>query len=242
MIHSRIAETSTETDSTDDDPYHHGDLKHTLIAAALDLLAEKQDWGFSLREVARRAGVSHNAPYNHFNSRQDLLASVAAAGYDLLRARMQDAIAQGEAPSAALKAAGAAYVRFGVENPAHYRLMFGTVLTTAANCLPSAVGESAAAAKELLSGIIRQGAEKGSFALSPTDTEALNMAVLSAWSLVHGLTALLIDGLAGAGTMPDPFAAPAAEQAAERIAEHVTQLLLDGMNRKNVSQQSETAS
>lgn len=219
---------SAEPASTDDDRYHHGDLRHALIAAALTLLTEEQDWSFSLREVARRAGVSHNAPYNHFASKQALFAAVAAAGYETLRAQMQEATAPTGTPAAALKAVGVAYVRFGVGNPAHYRLMFGAALTTANNGLPSVVGQSAAAAKELLNDIIRQGAEKGSFAISLTNREALDTAVLSAWSLVHGLTLLLIDGLAGTETTPNLSSGPAAEQ----IAEQVTQLLLDGINVK----------
>src|SRR5271170_7712030 len=70
-------------------PYHHGDLRRALIDAAVSLVAEEQDWSFSLREVARRAGVSHNAPYNHFPEKRDLLGAVAAAGFEALRERMR---------------------------------------------------------------------------------------------------------------------------------------------------------
>src|SRR5271155_211382 len=69
-------------------PYHHGNLAPTLIHAALALLKETQDWAFSLREVARRAGVSHNAPYKHFPEKRDLLAAVAAEGFEALAGRM----------------------------------------------------------------------------------------------------------------------------------------------------------
>src|SRR6202161_1376844 len=65
-------------------PYHHGNLAPALVEAALALLDETQDWGFSLREVARRAGVSHDAPYKHFPEKRDLLASVAARGFEAL--------------------------------------------------------------------------------------------------------------------------------------------------------------
>lgn len=234
---------NAETVAADEDRYHHGDLRRALIAAALALLTEEQDWSFSLREVARRAGVSHNAPYNHFASKHALLAAVAAAGFDTLRARMGEAAAQTDTPEAALKAIGVAYVRFGASNPAHYRLMFGTALTggkpaAAEDCMPSAAGKSADNAKNLLRDVIRQGAEQGRFALSPTDTAALDRAVLGAWSLVHGLTVLLIDGLANesltegsadAKTLSAPITAPAAEH----IAAHVTQLLLDGLRINN---------
>lgn len=197
--------------------YHHGDLRQALITAALELLTEDQNWGFSLREVARRAGVSHNAPYNHFHSRQDLLAAVAAAGFDGLRVRMGAVMGAG-IPAEVLQAIGTAYVLFGTESPAHYRLMFGTALRTPDGCLPPAVEASAAAAKGLLREVIRQGTEDGSFALTP---DALDLAVLSAWSLVHGLTLLLIDGLATEEEGPGPDA--------EQVAAQVTQMLIDGL-------------
>ena len=109
-------------------PYHHGDLRRALIEAALALVTEEQDWGFSLREVARRAGVSHNAPYNHFPEKRDLLGAVAAAGFEALRERMRASVAGVTSPPAALLACAKAYVNAGVENPALYRLMFGRAL------------------------------------------------------------------------------------------------------------------
>ena len=202
--------------------YHHGDLRHALIAAALSLLTEEQNWNFSLREVARRAGVSHNAPYNHFRSKQDLLAAAAAAGFDGLRAQMQQAASQADTSAAALRAIGVAYVCFGTANPAHYRLMFGTVLTSTEICPPPVVGEAAAAAKDVLRDVLRQGMDEGEFAAPPG---GLDTAVLSAWSLVHGLTTLLIDGLAAEGTITSALA--------ERTAGPVSQLLLDGLGVKN---------
>ncbi len=62
-----------------DRPYHHGDLRRAIVAAALEILSETQSHDFSLRELARRAGVSHNAPYKHFAEKGDLLAAVSAA-------------------------------------------------------------------------------------------------------------------------------------------------------------------
>jgi AcrR family transcriptional regulator len=73
--------------------YHHGDLRRALVQAALVIVTEEQDWTFSLREVARRAGVSHNAPYNHFADKSDLLAAVAAAGMERLGEGMKAAVA-----------------------------------------------------------------------------------------------------------------------------------------------------
>ncbi len=115
-------------------PYHHGDLRRALIDAALVMVTEEGAWNFTLREVARRAGVSHAAPYNHFEDKTALLAEVAALGFESLRQTLDDT-ARGERRSARQAVAGiaAAYVRFGVEQPAHYRLMFGAELAEKAH-------------------------------------------------------------------------------------------------------------
>jgi AcrR family transcriptional regulator len=116
------------TRSTNIRPYHHGDLRHALIDAAMALVTEEQDWTFSLREVARRAGVSHNAPYNHFGEKQDLLIAVAGAGFERLRERMAAAVAGIAAADKALLACGRAYLATALESPALYRLMLGPAL------------------------------------------------------------------------------------------------------------------
>ncbi len=112
-------------------PYHHGDLRRALIDTALQLVTEEQDWTFSLREVARRAGVSHRAPYNHFPEKLDLLAAVAAVGFERLRDGMLRAMAGIDGPEALLVAICRTYMRLGLENPALYRLMFGPALSDA---------------------------------------------------------------------------------------------------------------
>ena len=93
---------NSEPRTASTDTYHHGDLRRALIQAALELAAEEKDWNFSLREVARRAGVSHNAPYNHFAHKRDLLDAAAAAGQDLLRSELTAAVAKIADPRAAL--------------------------------------------------------------------------------------------------------------------------------------------
>ena len=109
-------------------PYHHGDLRRSLIDAALALVTEKQDWTFSLREITRRAGVSHNAPYNHFADSDDLLIAVAAAGFKRLRDHLRLAVSGVAAPDEALLACGRAYIELALKNPALYRLMCGPAL------------------------------------------------------------------------------------------------------------------
>ncbi|HLH11930.1 MAG TPA: WHG domain-containing protein [Methylovirgula sp.] len=211
-------------------PYHHGDLRRALIDAALDLVTEEQDWTFSLREVARRAGVSHNAPYNHFSEKRDLLGAVAAAGFETLRERMQGAALRAGDPRAAFIASGKAYVKMGVENPALYRLMFGPALAAANGPAgrnlegeadrPAEARAAGARAKAVLDEIILRGAETGAFAVSPDNKDNKKeraIASLSAWSAVHGLTMLIIDDLA------------AQDLAIDTLVTRVLHIMLEGL-------------
>jgi AcrR family transcriptional regulator len=139
-------------------PYHHGDLRRTLIDAGLALVTEEQDWTFSLREVARRAGVSHNAPYNHFGDKQDLLIAIAGAGFERLRQRMVASVAGIAAADEALLACGRAYIESALENAALYRLMFGPALAKSKGGRPRAAREAGDEAKAVLVDIIVRGA------------------------------------------------------------------------------------
>jgi AcrR family transcriptional regulator len=176
--------------------YHHGDLRLALVEAALSLLTKTQRWDFSLREVARCANVSHNAPYSHFANKRDLLAAVAAKGYEILQARMLIARRRKKKPADALQAIGIAYLRFGTGNPAHYRLMFGPTLQGQDGGLPSEVVHAFASAGTVLREVLKRGSEDRIFKIPQNDPAALEVAVIAAWSLVHGLTMLYIDGLA----------------------------------------------
>jgi AcrR family transcriptional regulator len=177
-------------------PYHHGDLRRALIDTALALVAEEQDWTFSLRELARRAGVSHNAPYNHFSEKKELLGAVAAVGFERLRDGMLAAIAGIEEPEAALIICARTYVRLGLENPALYRLMFGPALADIEYADRPTVARSAGAeARAVLEQIILRGARSGDFAIAPDNSKNLALAALSVWSATHGLTMLIIDHL-----------------------------------------------
>jgi AcrR family transcriptional regulator len=167
--------------------YHHGDLRRALIDTALTIVTEEGAWNFTLREVARRAGVSHAASYNHFEDKSALLAEVAALGFQSLRQTLE-AAARGQPRSARQAVAGiaAAYVRFGVEHPAHYRLMFGAELADRArHSTLQAAGDATFA---VLTGVLERGQASGQVRRDPVRDQAL-----AAWSLVHGLTTLLID-------------------------------------------------
>src|SRR5580704_11000249 len=104
--------------------YHHGRLRGALLQASVRLIAEVGPAGFTLREVARRARVSHNAPYRHFDNRDDLLAAVGAQGFRELTKAMVDA-AKGQ-PHALdrLKHSGLAYVEFALRRPEYFTVMF----------------------------------------------------------------------------------------------------------------------
>jgi AcrR family transcriptional regulator len=186
--------------SVDSRPYHHGDLRRALIEAALALVTEEQDWTFSLRELARRAGVSHNAPYNHFAEKKDLLGAVATAGFERLRDGMLAAIVGVDGAEAAVLVCARTYVRLGLENPALYRLMFGPALAEADYAdRPTTARSAGAAARAVLEEAILRGARAGVFAVSAQQPEDLALAALAVWSAAHGLTMLIIDHL----TRPD---------------------------------------
>jgi AcrR family transcriptional regulator len=204
-------------------PYHHGDLRRSLLDAALELLAEEQAWTFSLREVARRAGVSHNAPYNHFVDKRDLLAAIAVSGFHSLRDRMRRAIARTRSPETALIDSGLAYVHFGLSNPALYRLMFGPELTLPPG-LPQSVKLASGEARAVLEQIVLRGARASVFTPSAEKREQLEAATLSCWSAVHGLTLLAIDGRVDAP--PSRL---------DRLAAQLTQTMCYGLVRRKAT-------
>jgi AcrR family transcriptional regulator len=106
------------------DRYHHGDLPNALRRAACDVIVELGLGGFSLREVARRAGVSHTAPAHHFGDMAGLLTSVAVEGFDHLTETTLAAVGSSEDPAERLIAMGTAYIETGIRFPAHCEVMF----------------------------------------------------------------------------------------------------------------------
>ena len=203
-------------------PYHHGDLRRALIDAAVSLVTEEQDWSFSLREVARRAGVSHNAPYNHFPEKRDLLAAVAAFGFEALRDDMIASIDGITEAKIVLAAAAQAYVRFATSNPALFRLMFGPELASSDGARPDLAEQAGAEAKNVLRGIISRGAIEGAFAVEDDKASmaSIAMAVLSTWSAIHGLAMLIVDGRSDEAGTPNV------------LVDGVMQHFLDGLRKR----------
>jgi AcrR family transcriptional regulator len=108
------------------DTYHHGDLPTTLRAATAELVAERGPRGFSLREVARRAGVSHAAPAHHFGDSRGLLTAVAVEGFTALADALTTAAAGSSDARGRLRACGRAYVATAMTYPGHYAVMIDT--------------------------------------------------------------------------------------------------------------------
>jgi len=178
-------------------PYHHGNLAQALVDAALALLEETQDWAFSLREVARRAGVSHNAPYKHFPEKRDLLAAVATRGFEALAERAEKAARDAPDARTRLMACGQAYISHALANPALYRLMFSAALTTSEAGRPAFEREAAAKAKGVLDSSIEDLIRLGAIPSETDDSRALGGASLAVWAALHGLVMLAIDDFVG---------------------------------------------
>ncbi|MEV8048393.1 TetR/AcrR family transcriptional regulator [Streptomyces griseoluteus] len=159
--------------------YHHGDLRAACLRAARELLEEDGSAGLSLRAVARRAGVSATAPYRHYADRDALVSAVAAEGYRELAEHLAAAHPVPRTPDE-LASVAVAYVRFALDRPAMFRVMF------AEPCDPHSEERVAATAaiSEYVRGIVH--------AVFPSvDPDALSTTV---WALVHGLAFLHLDG------------------------------------------------
>ena len=198
-------------------PYHHGDLRRTILKAALEILSETQSLEFSLRELARRADVSHNAPYKHFADRRELLAAVSAAGFETLTKRMEREASGLRNAREQLFAMLRAYIDHGVENPALYSLMFGGYLSGGNQGRPAIESNAAEKTKALLAGVIVAGGLGRAIPHIPRNERKIAGAILACWSLVHGLTLLLADGLVGP------------KEKARALGERLVQGMLDGL-------------
>ncbi|MEW2399862.1 TetR/AcrR family transcriptional regulator [Streptomyces sp. NPDC046862] len=158
--------------STTKAAYHHGDLRRAILRAALDVIAADGPSALSLRDLARRAGVSHAAPAHHFKDRTGLLTAIAAEGFGLLAAATRE--------SADLRDAGVRYVRFAREHPAHFQVMFTRELLRENDMeLTAARALSAAALRDAIP-IPDDGAPEA------------RLARVAVWSLAHGFATLLL--------------------------------------------------
>ncbi|HUJ62137.1 MAG TPA: TetR/AcrR family transcriptional regulator [Kofleriaceae bacterium] len=163
--------------------YHHGRLAEAIVAAALELIADRGIHALSLRDVARRLGVSHQAPYRHFADKRALLDAIAADGFRELDASLRAVAARHPAPGERVVELGVAFVKFARAHPAHYRVMFADPTR------PAGVGH---AAFELIRDALRASQARGVFVGEPVRELAL-----ASFAFVHGIAMLAIDGRLG---------------------------------------------
>jgi AcrR family transcriptional regulator len=166
--------------------YHHGNLRAVLLKAGVALIGEVGPQAFTIREVARRAGVSHNAPYRHFRDKEELLAAIAADGFERLTLLMKKWSFAGATAADRLRLCGCGYVDFALRWPQHCLVMFDLPSLSRGLSGHEEIGENAF---QTLLGFITEAQNEG--ALPEGDPYPL---ALMAWSLVHGIAKLAISG------------------------------------------------
>ncbi len=200
-------------------PYHHGDLRNALIQAGLEMLSEGGAAALDLRKVARKAGVSHAAPYRHFADKQALVAAINEEGFRGLAERIQSTLrAAPDDPFEQLQGIARAYVQFAQEHPWLMREMFSG-LTIEREAFADLQTASKAVFK-LYAEVVKRGQERGS--IIDGDPRAL-AGVL--WSLLHGVAMLTIENQIG------PYISGA--DGVERVTRFSIQLLYEGLGRKS---------
>ncbi len=176
--------------------YHHGNLKETLIRAALELIAQKGPAGFTFAEAARWAGVSPAAPYRHFRDRDELLADVARRGFDQFEAVLTRAWDGGRPnASTAFDRVGKAYLKFAKDEPAYYSAMFEAGI-------PPEVSPELHAAGERAFAVLRNATEHLVAAMPAKNRPPVLMMALHIWALSHGIASLFGRGDAARRALP----------------------------------------
>lgn len=166
--------------------YHHGDLRRALLTATEELVESAGVEGFTLREVARRAGVSHGAPAHHFGDVRGLLSQFTAESFAQLSAAMRRRRGRAPArPFEQLVASGIGYVEYAITHPARFQLMFRSErLDWSRPALAESAADAFGQLVECIDGVSRD-------AGAPPELDADKVAL--AWSTVHGFATLLID-------------------------------------------------
>ncbi len=176
--------------------YHHGNLKETLLRAALELIAQKGPGGFTFAEAARWAGVSPAAPYRHFRDRDELLASIALRGFNLFEAALARAWDDGRPDTfTALDRLGQAYLAFARSEPAYYSAMFEAGI-------PPTADPGLRDAADRAFAVLRGAAEKLCGQLSGSARPPALMVALHIWAMAHGIASLFGRGDAAKRPLP----------------------------------------
>ena len=175
---------SSETSSS----YHHGNLREALLQAAIADIRHHGADKLSLRALARTVGVSQTAPYRHFADKNALLVELARQAFDEIAAATTACVNPQADSHSNMQAAGVAYLRYAIDNPEKYRLMFGTAIDRRDE-YPQLMAAGQRAFGVLVQ-LIDEGIRRGEFIQQP----ALLLANIC-WSGIHGFAALWIDGI-----------------------------------------------
>jgi len=168
--------------------YHHGDLKNALIKAGVEILSKEGVSGLSLRKVAQRAGVSHNAPYSHFPDKQSLIAAISTEGFNQLYVELNDAMTRhADNPRGQLFGSAQVYVEFAIKHTDTFKIMFSGVLEKEKD-YPAFVEASHRNFQQVVD-VVRECQEAG--ILRPAKPELVAVAI---WGLVHGIVSLSLEG------------------------------------------------
>ncbi|AXO14452.1 TetR/AcrR family transcriptional regulator [Thalassospira indica] len=171
--------------------YHHGDVRNVLLQQAENILTDEGPAGLSLRRLARLTGVSEAAPYRHFDGKDGILAAVAIAAFERFAEQLENAAESHPNHEERIMALGAAYVQFAVENPQHFRLIFGRERPPL-DQYPE-LRDAADNAFDVLQRAVTSVDRKAEMTLAEA-ASAYNRA-LAAWSRAHGIAMLVIDGM-----------------------------------------------
>jgi AcrR family transcriptional regulator len=200
-------------DSDPQKPYHHGSLRSALIEASIALAREGGPDRVILREAARAAGVSHSAAYRHFADREALLAEVAGFARNELAAEMRRRVNRTKDPRRRLRAVGTAYIDFALTEPGLFRTAFTSHPATSRD---TEHGRATADPFEVLGQVLDEAQAAGLL-----DPRRRPGAEIAAWSAVHGLAGLLLDG-------PLPTSAAAVKFSRGQVLNLIDRGLLDG--------------
>jgi len=161
------------------------DLRQKVLSASLALIEEGGLDRLSMREVARKAGVSHQAPYHYFADREAILAAIAGEGFAKLGRSLMRGAADAGTPARAVEAMGRAYVEFAIRHPAYFQVMFR------ADAVPLDRYQEVRHQEDEAFGKLVEGVDQ-SFAEQPAETR--RRIAIASWALVHGLSTLILEG------------------------------------------------
>lgn len=167
--------------------YHHGDLKNALIQAGIDIISEQGIQKLSIRNAAKKIGVSHTAPYRHFKSKEELVVAIAVKGFDILENTIEKAVANlSKSDPLSLIEGCRAYIQFAISYPNYYRIMFGDTIKNKTD-YPDFLKAYELSFRKLIHVIVNQ---VNHHKKDKTDLEITAIAV---WSMLHGYCLLVLD-------------------------------------------------